>query len=108
MNTADVSYVAAGDVDFSGGWDNLWSAVSGEASAILDIATIVGVALIIGSVIAYFWQKRRAGGNAVQGSGAVMWVMMVGAILCAPAVIFPILLNLLDAICNAFLNILDR
>lgn len=103
----DVTYLAAGDVDLSGAWDELWSAVSGEISGLLNIITIVGIILVVGSIIVYFWQKRR-GGQLSQGGDTVMWVMVLGAVLCAPQIIFPLILALLDQVINALVNIGNR
>src|SRR5699024_877394 len=71
-----------------------------------DVITIIGVALVIFSIISYFWRKRR-GGNMMQDSNTVLWVMALGAILCAPQVIFPLVLKLFDQIINAGNNILN-
>lgn len=105
--SSDVTYLAAGDVDLAGAWDKFWSAISGDLSGILDIITVVGVALVIGSIIAYFWRKRRQGGSMMQDSNTVVWVMALGAILCAPQIIFPLMLKLFDQIINAGINILN-
>lgn len=100
-------YVAAGDVDLAGAWDKLWSAISSEISGLLDILTIVGVALVVFSIITYFWQKRR-GGNMSEGSSTIFWVMALGALLCAPQVLIPLFMTLLDQILNAAINIINR
>jgi len=104
--SSDVTYLAAGDVDLAGAWDKFWNAISGDLSGLLDVITIIGVALVIFSIISYFWRKRR-GGNMMQDSNTVLWVMALGAILCAPQVIFPLVLKLFDQIINAGINILN-
>ena len=50
--SSDVTYMAAGDVDLAGAWDKFWNAISGDLSGLLDIITIVGVALVVGSILA--------------------------------------------------------
>lgn len=92
-------------VNLAGGWDRFWSAIKDVVSGdIMNLLTIVGVILVIFAVAKYLFDKRR-GGGAAQGLGVVFWTLMVGALLSAPQVIFPLALRLLDIVANLFLAI---
>lgn len=99
----------ADDVDLSGAWSSFWNSIIGPLSGIVDFLTIIGVILVVGSILAFFWKRHRGGGTGVgRDSGTVIWVLITGAILCAPNVLMPVFLNILDAIANALVNLVQR
>lgn len=90
-------------ISLKGGWEKLWSAVSGAAGTGLTTAlTVIGVALVLIAVIGYIWQRRRGGGG--QSSGLI-WTLIIGAILAGPTIVMPLLLTLIDWILNMFVNL---
>lgn len=96
-----------GTVNLAGGWDTLWSAIQGIVSGpVTNILTVVGVILVIFAVSKYFFDKRRGSGVS-QGLGIVFWTLLVGALLTAPQVIFPIALRLLDIVANLVIAIVN-
>tara|TARA_R110002124_G_scaffold43777_1_gene134427 strand:- start:262 stop:570 length:309 start_codon:yes stop_codon:yes gene_type:complete len=96
-----------GTVNLTGGWNTLWSAISSVIGGpVMTLLTIIGVILVVGSIITYFFQKRR-GGGAMQGLGPVMWTLVCGALLAAPQVIIPLALTLLDFAINTLVAIVS-
>ncbi len=96
--------ILAKDVDLKGGWDTFWGAVSAPLSDLVNLLTVIGALLVIGSIIVYFWRRRRGGDTPAP----LMWTLLVGAILCAPDAILPLFLGLLDAIANAGIALFKR
>lgn len=92
----------ATDVDLSGAWDTVWSAISDSAGQQLTtFLTVVGVIVLVAALGAYVWGRMRKQGDL----GKVLWAIVVGAILAAPGVIFPILLSIVDVIANAGIHL---
>ena len=94
-------------VNLAGGWEDLWSAVSDTlGNGITNALTAIGVILVVASIIKWAAERRRAQGGVMgqQGTG-MMWSLLLGAILAAPAIIFPILLTIFDALINAVVNL---
>lgn len=79
--------------DFRSGWDSLLSAINSAAPGLLTAAAVLGVALVIIAGITYLWNKRR-GGSATQGSGALIWVAIIGGVLAGPTILVPLILDL--------------
>ena len=89
-----------GDVNFSGGWDTFWGAISAELGGVMTALTVIGTLLVVCSVLSWIWQKRR-GGNAAQGLGGVFIFIFIGAVLAAPGLLIPGILSIIDWIANA-------
>lgn len=89
-------------VSLKAGWTTLWGSVSSAAPGLTSMLTVIGVALVLIAVIGWIWQRRRGGGG--QSSGMI-WTLVVGAVLSAPAVVIPILLTIVDWIINTFINL---
>lgn len=91
------------NIDFSGAWEGVWNSLSTDAQGLLSILSIVGVLLVVLGLFKMFLQRTRGGGN----SSALWWTILVGAILCAPNVILPLLLTLIDSLANMVTDISD-
>lgn len=93
--------------DFETGWNTLWSTITAGVPNLATILAAVGALLIVIGLFGYLW-KRRKGGQATQGVDALIWVAILGAVLCGPAIFIPLLLKLLELIIGlvmAFLNL---
>lgn len=94
-------------INLSSGWDQLWSAVSRAlGSSVTQLMLVIGVGLIAAAFIGWIWKRRRSGGGGMQDMSAIWWTMGIGAILAAPDLVLPLILNLVDAVVNAGANIL--
>lgn len=95
------------NVDLNSGWDTLWGSIRDSVGSTFTTAiAAIGVALLIGSLFAYLWQKRR-GGGVTQGTGPVLWVAILGAALCAPDVLIPVFLTILSLIINLGVGLIN-
>lgn len=106
-----VTFAAAEKVDLSGGWDQFWSALKGASGMdqILNLMTIIGVIIVVFALLKWTWDRRRGGGfGGGGGSGGVWGALLVGAVLTAPALLFPIMLTVLDVIANAVVSIWNK
>lgn len=106
MDETNKAATANDPVDFSGAWDALWTAqsLSPEAERLM---TIAGGGLILYSIITFAWQRHRGrpdrGGRNNNGNG-LAWTILIGCLLAAPEVIFPLLLTGVDTVANTVLN----
>lgn len=94
-------------VDFSGGWNTFWGAISGELGGVTTLLTVIGMLMVLGSVLGYIWMKRR-NANVKDGLSGVFIVMFVGAVLAAPGALIPLVLTIVDWAANAVLALLQR
>lgn len=93
------------DVDFAGGWNKVWSAVSGVmGQGLANLLTAIGVILIVAAIFKWFWDRRRGGGGG--GGTPLVMAIVIGTILAAPQVVIPIFLKIVDWVANAALNLL--
>lgn len=104
LSAPSIVPAAGGDtVDLSAAWGSFWtpfsSAIGAEATTLI---TVIGVVVLIASIAGYIFQKRRGGAN----TSGLFWAALFGAVLCAPAVLFPLLLQLADFIINGVLSLL--
>lgn len=84
-------------IDFSSQWDRLWADLSPELKGGLELAALIGMLLVVMSLAGYLWQRSR-GQNAQLKT--VLWMMLFGAVLCAPGIIIPLLLRIVDMVAN--------
>lgn len=93
-------------VDFVSGWEAVWgplrSAIGGQ---VVTILAVVGVLIIVVAVLGHLWQRRK--GGAFSTSHTLLVPVLVGAILCGPDVVVPILLNLLQSLINVVLGLVN-
>lgn len=87
-----------GKVDFKSGWNTLWGAVESAVPNLGTIMAAIGVAIIVLALITYFWQKRR--GGLGQNTQAIWGAVIFGALMCAPAIVIPLLLTILEWVAN--------
>lgn len=92
--------VPAADVNFAGGWNTLWGAITSGFPQLVQIITVVGVILVLGTLLKWAWDRRRGGGMA-QGAQPVWGTLIIGSILMAPTIVMPLLLLIVDGIANA-------
>lgn len=93
-----------GTVDFVSAWSNLWAPIRSAAGGqFITILAMVGVALIVFSILGYFWQRRRGGG--MSGMGNLLMPLILGAILAGPDVVIPILLWCAQTVVNVLVGV---
>lgn len=104
VHTGDI-----GKVDLTGAWGKFQSTVLDKliapGSPISTTLTIIGVAVILGAVLKYFWDKRRGGG--ARGHGPIWWTLGIGGILVAPTVLLPLFFMVLDKIINIVIGVVN-
>lgn len=93
-----------GEVNLKGGWGTFWGAITAGFPGITTLMTVIGVALVVFALIKWAWDRRRGGGMG-QGSQPLWGALVPGAILAAPAVLFPLLLGLLDWVANIVIQL---
>ncbi|GAB3176137.1 hypothetical protein GCM10027059_50530 [Myceligenerans halotolerans] len=98
---------AAEPIDLDGSWSVLWGSIISASGMgrVADLVSVLGVALVVVSVIGWIWQRRRRGGGG-RNAGLVV-ALIIGAIMAGPNVLLPRLLWIVDALVNAFVNLLD-
>lgn len=89
-----------GEVDLSGNWEGFWTAVTRSAgSGLTTAAAWLGMLIIIGALVVFFWRRTR--GHVEDGPrGWAIWAIIFGAILAAPGLLMPAILNLIDVVAN--------
>lgn len=95
---AFVALPMAPDAPLADTWTEFWGKVSGPLGGIVDIMTFVGVILVVGALLKYFWDRRRGGAN----TGQLLWAFGVGALLTLPTLLIPAILKLVDLLITAF------
>lgn len=91
-------------LNLSGAWDTFWRNISGgNFGQFLTLLAVIGMLIIVAGIVKYLWDKRRGGGG---NTNALVWTIVVGAVLAAPALIIPILLAAIDIVVNAVVKVL--
>lgn len=93
-------------VDLSGGFDKLLDAVDAVPAAeqVLDLLMVVGVVLVVIAICKFLWDKRRGGGGG-GGSNVITGAIVVGALFCAPTILIPLLLAIVDVVINVLIKV---
>lgn len=89
-------------IDLSGSWSQLWGRISGGAPGFWTAVAMCGVGLLVWSLAVFIWKKRSGGANPQ----SLIYTTVVGAGMCAPNIIIPILLKFADWIVNLFVALL--
>lgn len=97
----------ANEVNLRGSWLKFWQAVTGGYDGLINMMAIIGVALVVFALIKWAWDRRR-GGSMGQGAQPLWGALIPGAILAAPNVILPILLQILDWLANIVLSLVQK
>lgn len=109
MFAAITTILASSDgdrVDLSKGWTDVWLGLKddGAFAGVMNLLTAVGAVIVVMAVAKLLWEKRRGGGGGGMGGGkgseGIMWALALGALLAAPNLILPVLLQILDVIAN--------
>jgi hypothetical protein len=103
INAAAPVIIKSGNVDISGQWNLLWSAVTVGAPQLTGILTAVGALLIIGALV--MWVIKRRTQRGLGDLTAVWGSLIIGAVLLAPPVVIPIILKLVDIIVNIVISL---
>jgi ABC-type glycerol-3-phosphate transport system permease component len=91
-------------VNFSANWANLWSLLAPQLASILQFVGVIGIIIVVVSLITYAVQRRRgSGGN----TSAVVGACILGAVLCSPQVLIPIVLIILDILINTVIQLVS-
>lgn len=92
-------------LDLSGAWDKFWGNITGgNFGNFLMLLAIIGMLIVVFGIIKFLWEKRRGGGG---NNNALIWTIVVGALLAAPALVIPLLLNVIDILVNAIVKVLQ-
>lgn len=86
-------------MDLAGKWSNFWSAVGG-GSGIWTAVAAIGVGCILVGIVMWAYQRRKG-----QGDSKTLWGwVLLGCVLAAPEVLFPVILTVLDVIIDLAIN----
>ena len=98
--------LAGGKVNFAGQWNTLWKAVESViGSQGTTLMAVIGLAMVVAAVAKWVWDRRKGGGGG--GNAGLIWVIVVGGLLAAPTVIFPLLLTIVDWLINAGISVFN-
>lgn len=91
-------------VDFAGGFNDLLRPVLEANPRLFEIATLVGVVLVVIGIFLWAKSARRGklGGASLKPVGGSL---ILGTILVAPTLIIPILLGAVDILVNIVLTL---
>lgn len=106
MHSLTAAVPAGGSVDFAGSWSTFWSTVTSAVggSGLTTLLTIIGVGFAVWALVQYLLEKRRGGGD----TKGLTWKIVIAAACCAPTVVFPILLTIVDWAANIVINIWNK
>lgn len=95
---------AADVVDFTKSWQEFWGAFSGSASGLVTLAGIAGVLMVVVSICMWIFKKARGGGA---NTSTVVWMLVIGGVLCAPTVLIPLILTIVEFVINGIASIAE-
>lgn len=109
MNAVPMVVAAASGetVSLKNGWNGVWTAVTTGFPGITTLLTVIGVVLVVGALLKWAWDRRRGGGMG-QGAQPLWGALIPGAILCAPALLFPMLLGILEWVINIAIQLFQQ
>lgn len=91
-------------LDLSGAWSKFWNGIAGGLGNLPIALAIIGMLIIVGGLVKFFWDKRRGGGG---NSSQLVWTSVVGSLLAAPNLILPLLLGIIDLLVNMFVKLVQ-
>lgn len=95
----------AAKVNLSAAWSSFWTPVQAAIGpAAVTLITVVGLMVLLSSLGTYIFQRRRGTGKG--NTSGLFWAAMFGALLIAPSVLFPLLLQLADFVVNGAISLL--
>lgn len=103
---AAASPAMKGDViDLNGSWSRFWNSITSAANIdrLMTLLSIVGVIIVAAAIVKWSWDRRR--GVHAGNSGAVWGSLLVGAVLSAPNLLIPIVLQIFDILVNSIAKI---
>lgn len=105
MNT-NIAVMAA-KIDLHGAWKTFEQALGNTVNPLLTLLAVFGVLIVIVAIGKWAWDRRRGQGGMGQ-TGGVWGGLLVGALMCAPKVLIPIFLLILDVIANAVIRVWEN
>lgn len=108
MNLVGNLTIGAGVTNFRGGWDKVWSAFTSGWVGFAAFLTVLGVICVIVAVITIIIAARRGGQGIKQAMGAKSGgLLLIGLVLAAPGVIFPMALGIADWLVAIGVNLVE-
>lgn len=95
--------IKAEAIDISSQWSTLWGAVTSGAPQLAGILSAVGALLVIAALV--MWVVKRRTQRGLGDMTAVWGSLILGSVLLAPAVVIPLILNLIDIIVNIVVSL---
>lgn len=89
-------------LDLSGAWSAFWRGISSGLGNLPMALAIIGMLIIVGGLVKFFWDKRRGGGG---NTSQLAWTSIVGSLLAAPNLILPLLLGIIDLVVNMIVKL---
>ncbi|MGP4994593.1 hypothetical protein [Glutamicibacter ardleyensis] len=96
MNFTGNLVLGAGVTNFRGGWDKVWTALTTGWTGLAVALTVIGVIAVIVALTKIIFGVRRGGQTAGAAFKKNSGWFIIGLVLAAPAVIFPMLLGIAD------------
>lgn len=90
------------NLNLSGAWTAFWNGISSGLGNLPMALAIIGMLIIVGGLVKFFWDKRRGGGG---NNSQLVWTSVIGALLAAPNLIIPLLLGIIDLVVNMFVKL---
>lgn len=91
-------------VNLAGLWDQKWAEIAPGNEALLEAMGLVGLVVLVGALIMWVWRRNQ---GQSQGMTSLWPAMAIGALLSAPGVMLPAVLNIIDIVMNMVLNFLQ-
>src|SRR5690625_4322529 len=83
----------ASSVDLTGGWSRIWEVLGPEVQGLLLLSMAIGVWVAAYATLKFTLDGRRRGGGVGRG---LTVLLLVAALLAAPAALIPLLLAIAD------------
>lgn len=94
-------------VNLKANWSKVWSSISKPLGPIMPVVGAIGVLLVVAAIGRWLWDRRR-GGSGAGSHSALLWTTLVGALLCAPSFLLPVLLFVIDGVVNVGISLIQH